>query len=66
MHKFELSNMSREELTDLFAEVMFQLRKFDAEDIKDDFINKSQRLRMALDTRASRENIPPPTAPGAK
>jgi len=51
--------MSREELTDLLAEVMFQLRKFDAEDIKDDFINKSQRLRMGLNTIDSRENISP-------
>ncbi len=59
MNKFKLSGMSREELTDLLAEVMFQLRKFDAEDIKDDFINKSQRLRMGLNTIDSRENISP-------
>jgi hypothetical protein len=62
MSKFKLSAMSREDLTDLLAEVMFQLRKFDAEDIKDDFINKSQRLRMGLELNEPEKKISPPGA----
>jgi len=51
MSKFNLEGMSRDELTDLLAEVMTQLRAIEAEDIKSDFITKSQRLRTEINAK---------------
>jgi hypothetical protein len=51
MGNYHLEGMSRDELTDLLAEVMTQLRKIEAEDIKGDFITKSQRLRTEIDAK---------------
>jgi hypothetical protein len=44
--EIDLSGMSRDELTDLLEEVMLRLRHLDAEQIKREFVTKSQRLRL--------------------
>jgi hypothetical protein len=38
--------MSRDELTDLLQKVMVRLRHVDAEELKNDYVTKSQRLRL--------------------
>jgi len=51
MAKFNFEGMGRDELTDLLAEVMTQLRKIEVEDIKSDFITRSQKLRTEMNAR---------------
>jgi len=51
MNEIDLSGMSRDELTDLLAKVMIRLRKMEAEEIKSDYISKSQRLRLEIDAK---------------
>jgi len=46
MRDFDLSGMTREELTDLLQRVMVRLRQVDAEELKKNFVTKSQRLRL--------------------
>lgn len=46
MKDIDLNGMSREELTDLLQRVMVRLRQVDAEELKSNFITKSQRLRL--------------------
>ena len=46
VNELDLRGMSRDELTDLLEEVMLRLRHLDAEQIKRDFVTKSQRLRL--------------------
>jgi hypothetical protein len=46
MNEIDLSGMSQNELTDLLEEVMTRLRQIDAEEIKKEFVTKSQRLRL--------------------
>jgi hypothetical protein len=46
MKEIDLHGMSRDELTDLLQRVMIRLRHVDAEEIKNDFVTKSQRLRL--------------------
>ncbi len=46
MKTIDLHGMSRDELTDLLAAVMIRLRHVEAEEIKHNFVTKSQRLRM--------------------
>ena len=41
-----LRAMRREELTSLLEEVMIRLRLLDSEDIRKEFVTKSQRLRL--------------------
>jgi hypothetical protein len=56
MSEIDLSGMSRDELTDLLAKVMIRLRHFEAEEIKRDFVTKSQRLRLEEAARKSRQS----------
>ena len=57
MSEIDLNGMSRDELTDLLSKIMISLRKFEAEEIKSDFITKSKGLRLELDAREeSRKN----------
>ncbi|MCE0523354.1 MAG: hypothetical protein LV480_10640 [Methylacidiphilales bacterium] len=44
--QIDLRGMSREELTDFLEEVMIRLRQLDCEDIRKEFVTKSQRLRL--------------------
>jgi hypothetical protein len=46
MKTIDLYGMNRDELTDLLAAVMIRLRHIEAEEIKQNFVTKSQRLRM--------------------
>jgi hypothetical protein len=46
MNKIDLNGMTHDELTDLLEEVMLRLRQIDTEEIKRDFVTKSQRLRL--------------------
>jgi hypothetical protein len=46
MNEIDLSEMSHNELTDLLKDVMLRLRQMDAEEIKKDFVTKSQKLRL--------------------
>jgi hypothetical protein len=46
MAEIDLRGMSREELTDLLQKVMVRLRHVDAEELKNNYITKSQRLRL--------------------
>ncbi len=46
MKKIDLRGMSRDELTDLLEEVMVRLRHVEAEEIKSNFVTKSQKLRL--------------------
>jgi hypothetical protein len=46
MSDFDLNNLGRDELTDLFTKVMLRLRRLEAEEIKHDFILKSKKLHM--------------------
>ena len=46
MDEIDIQGLSRDELTDLLTRVMVRLRQVEAEEIKSDFITKSQRLRL--------------------
>jgi hypothetical protein len=46
MDEIDIQGLTREELTDLLTRVMVRLRQVEAEDIKSEFITKSQRLRL--------------------
>jgi hypothetical protein len=46
MQEIDLQGMSRDELTDLLQKVMVRLRHVDAEEIKSNYVTKSQRLRL--------------------
>jgi hypothetical protein len=57
MSEVNLNGLSRDELTDLLSKVMICLRKFEAEEIKSDFITITKRLRLELQAREeSRKN----------
>ncbi|MCE0483096.1 MAG: hypothetical protein LV479_02525 [Methylacidiphilales bacterium] len=51
MKKIDLRGMSRDELTDLLEEVMVRLRHVEAEEIKSNFVTKSQKLRLEESVR---------------
>jgi hypothetical protein len=46
MNDIDLEGMSRDELTDLLQKIMIRLRQAEAEEIKNNFVTKSQRLRL--------------------
>ena len=46
MKEIDLQGLSRDELTDLLQRVMVRLRHVDAEEIKTNYVSKSQRLRL--------------------
>jgi hypothetical protein len=46
MPEIDIQGLSREELTDLLTRVMVRLRQVEAEEIKSEFITKSQKLRL--------------------
>jgi hypothetical protein len=46
MSEIDLRGMSRDELTDLLQKVMIRLRHVDAEELKNNYVTKSQRLRL--------------------
>jgi len=46
MSEIDIQGLTRDELTDLLTRVMVRLRQVEAEEIKNDFITKSQRLRL--------------------
>jgi hypothetical protein len=51
MNDQELRRMTREQLDDLLAQVMFRLRQFDAQDLQQEMQTKSQKLSMGLAKR---------------
>jgi hypothetical protein len=46
MAEIDIQGLNRDELTDLLTRVMVRLRQVEAEEIKSEFITKSQKLRL--------------------
>ena len=46
MAEIDIQGLNRDELTDLLTRVMVRLRQVEAEEIKNEFITKSQKLRL--------------------
>jgi hypothetical protein len=51
MKEIDLNGLSREELTELLQKVMVRLRQVDAEELKKNFVTKSQKLRLEESVR---------------
>jgi hypothetical protein len=45
-NEINLDGLSRDELAGLLGEIMVRLREGDAEEIKNNFVTKSQRVRL--------------------
>ena len=45
-NEINLDGLSRDELAGLLGEIMVRLREGDAEEIKSNFVTKSQRVRL--------------------
>ncbi len=57
MEEIDLEGLNRDQLTDLLHRVMVRLRQVEAEEIKNNFITKSQRLRLEESVRQHLDQV---------